>query len=161
MSKGVVQIYYGEGRGKSNAAIGSAIGAACEGREAIVIEFLKGKNEQNMEFLNRLEPEVKFFNFSRAGIFFDELDEENKQEEIMNIKNGFNYAKKVVSTSADALIVLDELLGLLDLHLVELSEVKELLESRGEDVTVVCTGRVLDEGIKALADEIYNIESHK
>ena len=79
----------------------------------------------------------------------------------MNIKNGFNYAKKVVSTSADALIVLDELLGLLDLHLVELSEVKELLESRGEDVTVVCTGRVLDEGIKALADEIYNIESHK
>ena len=64
MENGAVQIYYGEGHGKTNVAIGSAICAACEGKEAVIIQFLKGKNEQ--EFLSRLEPEVKFFNFSRA-----------------------------------------------------------------------------------------------
>ena len=94
MEKGAVRIYYGEGHGKTNVAIGSAICAACGGRTAIIIQFLKGKNEQ--EFLSRLEPEVKFFNFSRAGILFEQLDEDSRQEEIMNIKNGFNYAKKVV-----------------------------------------------------------------
>ena len=54
MENGAVQIYYGEGHGKTNVAIGSAICAACEGKEAVIIQFLKGKNEQ--EFLSRLEP---------------------------------------------------------------------------------------------------------
>ena len=49
--------------------------------------------------------------FTRAGILFEQLDEESKQEEIMNIKNGFNYAKKVISTGADMVVVLDEMLG--------------------------------------------------
>lgn len=120
MENGAVQIYYGEGHGKTNVAIGSAICAACEGKQAVVIQFLKGKKEP--EFLKKLEPEVKFFNFSRAGILFEQLDEESKQEEIMNIKNGFNYAKKVISTGADMVVVLDEMLGLLDLHLISKEE---------------------------------------
>ena len=45
MENGAVQIYYGEGHGKTNVAIGSAICAACEGKEAVIIQFLKGKNE--------------------------------------------------------------------------------------------------------------------
>ena len=89
MENGAVQIYYGEGHGKTNVAIGSAICAACDGKQAVVIQFLKGKKEP--EFLKKLEPEVKFFNFSRAGILFEQLDEESKQEEIMNIKNCLLY----------------------------------------------------------------------
>ena len=73
MGNGAVQIYYGEGHGKTNVAIGSAICAACDGKQAVVIQFLKGKKEP--EFLKKLEPEVKFFNFSRAGILFEQLDE--------------------------------------------------------------------------------------
>ncbi len=159
MENGAVQIYYGEGHGKTSVAIGSAISAACEGKQAVIIQFLKGKNEQ--EFLSRLEPEVKFFNFSRAGILFEQLDEDSRQEEIMNIKNGFNYAKKVVSTGAGTVVVLDEILGLLDLHLITADELAELLASKPEDVTVIMTGRVLDDSIRDLADEIYNIAPEK
>ena len=159
MENGAVQIYYGEGHGKTNVAIGSAISAACEGKEAIIIQFLKGKNEQ--EFLSRLEPEVKFFNFSRAGILFEQLDEDSRQEEIMNIKNGFNYARKVVSTGAGTVVILDEILGVLDLHLITRDELADLLASEPDDVTVIMTGRVLDDGIRDLADEIYSIEPEK
>ncbi len=127
--------------------------------QAEKIQFLKGKKEP--EFLKKLEPEVKFFNFSRAGILFEQLDEESKQEEIMNIKNGFNYAKKVISTGADMVVVLDEMLGLLDLHLISKEELSDMLASRPDDVTVIMTGRVLDDGIREMADEIYNIESEK
>ena len=143
MENGAVQIYYGEGHGKTNVAIGSAICAACEGKQAVVIQFLKGKKEP--EFLKKLEP----------------LDEESKQEEIMNIKNGFNYAKKVISTGADMVVVLDEMLGLLDLHLISKEELSDMLASRPDDVTVIMTGRVLDDGIREMADEIYNIASEK
>lgn len=158
MENGAVQIYYGEGHGKTNVAIGSAICAACEGKQAVVIQFLKGKRSRSFE---KLEPEVKFFNFSRAGILFEQLDEESKQEEIMNIKNGFNYAKKVISTGADMVVVLDEMLGLLDLHLISKEELSDMLASRPDDVTVIMTGRVLDDGIRKMADEIYNIASEK
>ena len=140
MENGAVQIYYGEGHGKTNVAIGSAICAACEGKQAVVIQFLKGKKEP--EFLKK-------------------LDEESKQEEIMNIKNGFNYAKKVISTGADMVVVLDEMLGLLDLHLISKEELSDMLASRPDDVTVIMTGRVLDDGIREMADEIYNIASEK
>lgn len=61
MENGAVQIYYGEGHGKTNVAIGSAICAACDGKQAVVIQFLKGKKEP--EFLKKLEPEVKFLIF--------------------------------------------------------------------------------------------------
>ena len=79
----------------------------------------------------------------------------------MNIKNGFNYAKKVVSTGAGSVVVLDELLGLMDLHLISRDDVAELLASKPDDVTVIITGRVLDDSVRELADEIYNIAQEK
>ena len=53
MENGAVQIYYGEGHGKTNVAIGSAICAACAGKQAVVIQFLKAKKEP--EYLKKLE----------------------------------------------------------------------------------------------------------
>ena len=100
MSKGVIQIYYGEGHGKSTAAIGNAIHVASEGKNVIIIQFLKGKDENELAFLNRLEPEIKVFRFAKSDECFDELPENVKQEEIMNLRNGFNYGKKVVTTEA-------------------------------------------------------------
>ena len=63
MENGAVQIYYGEGHGKTNVAIGSAICAACEGKQAVVIQFLKGKKEP--KFLKKLKTLVIFSIFFR------------------------------------------------------------------------------------------------
>ena len=151
MSEGVIKVYYGEGRGKTTAAIGNTIQAAIDGREAIIIQFLKGKNESKQEFFKRLEPEIKYFNFAKAEIPF----------EAMNMKNGFNYGKKVIATGACDLIVLDEVLGLVDQKVISLQDIREMFESKPDDVTVICTGRVLAEEIRELADEVYNITFEK
>ena len=63
MDKGTVHIYCGKGKGKTTAAIGQAIKAACEGRNVVIIEFLKAKEEDELGFLKRLEPEIKVFRF--------------------------------------------------------------------------------------------------
>ena len=115
MSAGKVQFYYGEGHGKSTAAMGLAIQAAIEGKEATIIQFLKGKIDVENTFMSRLEPEIKVFNFAKSEVCFDELDEEKRQEEIMNLRNGYNYSKKVIGTEMTDLVVLDEILGLLDI----------------------------------------------
>ena len=90
---GIVQIYSGEGHGKSSAALGKALQVACDGKDAVIITFLKGlKNE---EFLKRLEPEIRIFRFEKSEEEFSQLSPERQQEEVSNIKNGLNFAKKV------------------------------------------------------------------
>ena len=81
---GIVQIYSGEGHGKSSAALGKALQVACDGKDAVIITFLKGlKNE---EFLKRLEPEIRIFRFEKSEEEFSQLSPERQQEEVSNIK---------------------------------------------------------------------------
>ena len=161
MSSGVVQIYYGDGHGKSTAALGNAIHAASEGKNVIVIQFLKGKMEKELEFLQRLEPEIKFFRFSKSDEPFDELGEDEKNEESINLKNGFNYGKKVVSTGACDMIIFDEILGLLDHKVITLEDIRSMMECRPEEMDIIFTGRILQDGVREFADEIYNIAPEK
>lgn len=161
MDRGVVQIYYGEGHGKSTAAIGSAIYAAGRGRQIVVIEFLKEKSEACEAFFSRLEPEIKFFRFAKSDASFEELSETAKKEEIMNLRNGFHYGRKVASTGGCDLLILDEILGAVDEKVISVDEMRDLFENRSEDVSIICTGRVLHDGLRAYADEIYNIAPEK
>lgn len=161
MSSGVVQIYYGDGHGKSTAALGNAIHAASEGKNVIVIQFLKGKMEKELEFLQRLEPEIKFFRFSKSDAPFDELGEDEKKEESINLKNGFNYGKKVVSTGACNMIIFDEILGLLDHKVITIEDIRSMMECRPEEMDIIFTGRILQDGVREFADEIYNIAPEK
>lgn len=161
MGKGVVQIYYGDGHGKSTAALGNAIQAASKGKSVIAIQFLKSKQESELSFLTRLEPEIKFFRFAKSDFCFDELSEDAKQEEIINLKNGFNYGKKVIATGACDMVVLDEILGLLDHNVISVEDIAAMLESKPEEMTIIFTGRVLPEGLRNWADEIYNIAPEK
>ena len=153
MEKGVIQIYYGEGHGKSTAAIGNAIHLASEGKSVIVIQFLKEKNENELMFLNRLEPEIKVFRFAKSDECFEELPESARQEEVMNLRNGFNYGKKVVSTGACDMLILDEVLGIMDEKVISPEELRDLFAAKPEEMTLVCTGRVLDDSIREYADE--------
>ncbi len=160
MEKGLVYIYAGDGRGKSPAAIGRAVQAAVEGRQVVIIQFLKGKGLQDSEFLRRMEPEIKLFRFEKSDENFEELPEERKQEEIRNIKNGLNFAKKVLSTGECDLLILDEVLGLVEKGIVSVEELKAMLDCR-EDTSVILTGITLPDEICLLADEISKIETVK
>ena len=161
MNRGAIQIYYGEGHGKSTAAIGSAIRVASEGKSVMIIQFLKGKNESELTFLSRLEPEIKVFRFAKSDACFEELSDEEKQEESMNLRNGFNYGKKVVTTGACDMLILDEVLGIVDEKVISPQEICELFAAKPEEMTLVCTGRVLEQSIREAADEVYNIAPEK
>mgnify|MGYP003044145118 CR=1 FL=1 len=88
MERGIVHIYTGDGRGKSPAALGRAVQAAAAGEQVVIIQFLKGKGLEDTEFVRRLEPEIKLFRFEKSDEFYEELPEEKKAEEDMNIRNG-------------------------------------------------------------------------
>lgn len=157
MSKGIVRIYYGEGHGKSTAALGTAVREAAKGKTATVISFLREKNEDSEGVLKRLEPDLKFFRFEKANGSFDTLSDEEKEKEIMNLKSGYNYGKKVITTGACDLVVLDEVLELIEQNIVSEKEFLELAAAVPDDMVVICTGRNVPECIKECADELYQI----
>lgn len=132
--------------------------AAVAGRSVVIIQFLKGKGLEDSEFVRRMEPEIKLFRFEKSDENFEQLAPEKKDEEIMNIRNGMNYARKVLSTGECNLLVLDELLGLLEKNIITVEDVKNLLEQRG-DTDIILTGISLCDEVKALADEVSKIET--
>ena len=97
MGKRIVQVFYGPGKGKTSAAVGQCIRAASLGQSVIIIQFLKGKDAEEFNFLERLEPDIKLFRFEKSEESYDSLLPSQKKEEQQNILNGFNFAKKVRS----------------------------------------------------------------
>ena len=132
MKTGLIQIYCGDGRGKTTAAIGQAIRAASQGKTVTIIQFLKGRNEEELNFIKRLEPEIKLFRFEKSDEFYDQLTQTQQSEEVMNIRNGINFARKVVQTGGCEVLILDELLGLLDNKIITMEDIREIVEHKSD-----------------------------
>ena len=159
MREGKLQIYCGSGKGKTTAALGQAIKEASLGRSVFIVQFMKcRKADEEISFIQRLEPEIKLFRFQRREAAFEDLAPEEQQEEIMNMKNGLNFAKKVLATGECDVLILDEVLGIIDQNIITLEDVEKLLEAKEEDLNLVMTGKVFPEKLKPYVDAISRIE---
>ena len=119
MKKGKVHIIFGTGMGKTAMALGRGVSAAMHGRKVIMIQFLKGVlSHETADGLKQLEPAFKVFRFEKQNEYYENLSEEGKKEELCNIQNGYNFAKKVLCTGECDMLILDEFLGVLDQKLV-------------------------------------------
>ena len=161
MGSGRVQIYYGDGRGKSTAALGYALQTATAGKNVFLIHFLKGKMATESAFMQRLEPEIKIFHFEKSEGRYEELSEQEKTEENRNIKNGVNFARKVLLNDECSLLVLDELLGVIDHAVVTKEDVQALFDAKAEETQIIVTGRKLPDYLRDMADEIYQMQAEK
>ena len=161
MGKRIVQVFYGPGKGKTSAAVGQCIRAASLGQSVIIIQFLKGKDAEEFNFLERLEPDIKLFRFEKSEESYDLLLPSQQKEEKQNILNGFNFAKKVIDTGECDVLVLDEVLGLLDIGLIEVSDIINLIELRDDYTRLVLTGRNLPEELREYVNIISKLDLEK
>lgn len=159
MKKGMIYIYSGEGHGKSPAALGRALQTACRGEDVVIIRFLRGRGLADTAFVKRLEPEIKIFRFEKSEENFADLSQERKEDEIFNIKNGLNFAKKVMNTNECSLLILDEVLELLDNRIISIVELKNLLLCKPEEMDIIMTGATSNQEVCGLADEVTKIET--
>lgn len=162
MEKGTIRVIYGPGSGKTASAIGYGLVGVSQKKKVIIVQFLKGGlDEDTSEILKRMEPEMKMFRFERSRGLFEDLSEEQKQEELINLKNGFNFARKVMVTGECDMLVLDEALGLLDQNIISMEEFKGLLECRADEIDLILTGRVFPEELYQYADTISYVDDMK
>lgn len=157
MDKKKVQIYYGKGKGKTTAAVGQCVRAASMGKSVIMIQFLKGKDTEEFSFLLKLEPDIKLFRFEKAHEYYRDLKEEEKNEERKNILNGFNFARKVIETGECDVLVLDEILGLIDLGIVTVDDIIKLINLKDDYYKLLLTGQNLPDQLIPYVDRISEI----
>lgn len=161
MNEKIVQVYYGDGKGKTTAAIGQCIRAAGLGHSVIIIQFLKGRDIEEYSFLNKLEPQIKLFRFDKAKEVFDNLSEEEQNEEKKNLINGMNFARKVLETGECDTLVLDEVLGLLEYGIISIEDIIKLIQLRDDYYQLVLTGNHLPDELVPYVDSISRIEKIK
>ena len=162
MKNGTVQVICGPGRGKTSTAIGRAVSAIAAHENVIMIQFLKGSQDEEMkDILARLEPELKIFRFEKSTAFFETLSEEGKQEEKRNICNGVNFAKKVMATGECDLLILDEILGIVDQKIITVETLASALNSRESEMSVILTGKAFPAELETYVDSISEIREVK
>ncbi len=159
MEKSTIRAYYGTGAGKSSAALGYALRSASEGRLVYIIQFMKA--EMNEEYLKKLEPEVKLFRFERTKDSFRDLPADKRDEEIQNMKNGLNFARKAISTGECDMLILDEVLGLIDEGIITDGELASVLSPTVLHTDIILTGTFITPAIAEKADYVYRITEEK
>ena len=149
-SKGQLHIYDGEGKGKSQAALGvvlRTIGLGiCEKRQSrvLLLRFLKGPErsydeDSAIEALQRGFPHLIDHVRTGRSEFFN-ADQVTKSD-ISEAERGWNIAKGAIASSLYSVVVLDELNPVLDLGMLDVKEVVNSLQNRPEDLEIIITGR--------------------
>ena len=90
MEKEFTEVYCGGGKGKTTLAIGQCLRASAQGKSVIIIQFLKGRERRELDFLEELDNlDIKIFRFEKHDEGYEELNEKEKAEEKTNILNAF------------------------------------------------------------------------
>jgi len=158
MEKGLVQIYTGDGKGKTTAAFGLGLRAWGRKKTVLVIQFMKGGPPSGEALaVGDLQGFVVF----RTGSdrFVDKANPTTKDR--LEAMRGIQRAKDAFQEKQWDLVVLDEVLVAVSFGLIEERVLLQLLESKPEGMELVLTGRYGTESILARADLVTEMRCIK
>jgi cob(I)alamin adenosyltransferase len=149
-AKGLVQIFTGDGKGKTTAALGTVLRAAGHGLKISVIFFIKGHSSQGEYKTLAALPNVKVTAFGLRR-FIDENETINPKEKAQ-AKAALAAAHADITGGKYDLVVLDEINCACFFGLIELDEVFQLIKDKPPHVELILTGRNADTKLIEAAD---------
>ena len=158
MKRGEVEVICGTGIARTALAIGRGVAALTRQKNVIMIQFLRGSHQEGLDVLKCMEPRFKVFRFEKADTYFEVLSEEEKREELLNIRNGFNFARKVIATGECNLLILDGVLGVVERNIVGMEDFEKLINGKADDMELILTGRSFPEQLRSYVDVISTID---
>jgi len=158
MSYGKLQIYTGNGKGKTTAAIGLSIRAAGRGAKVYFVQFLKNQKTGEQKTL----PLIKNIVFKRFG--FKEFIINNKilKQHIQTTEKAIKYIDKILIKEKIDLLVLDELNIILYYNLITIDKVKEIINiCKEKNIEIIITGRKPNKQLIKIADLVTEMKEIK
>ncbi len=136
---GCVQVYTGNGKGKTTAALGLAFRAAGRGYRTYFAQFLKAQPTGEIEAAKKLAPLITIEQFGREG--FITVKEGLDDEDISRAEAGLARAREVLLSGDYRVVVLDEINTAVHFKILPEEDVLALIDRRPAEVELVLTGR--------------------
>jgi cob(I)alamin adenosyltransferase len=156
LEKGYIQVYTGNGKGKTTAAFGLVLRTICAGNKAFIGQFMKGQSYSELKAMDYL-PGLKIEQFGDVSFLKGKPSEKDHE----NAKKGLARMKEVVESGEYDVVVFDEINTTLFFGLVTEAEVLEVLELKKEGMEIILTGRYAPESIMNKADLVTEMKEIK
>jgi cob(I)alamin adenosyltransferase len=156
---GYVQVYTGNGKGKTTAALGLAFRAAGRGFKTYIAQFLKGRPTGEVEAAKKLAPLIRIEPFGRKG--FLTVKDGPEDEDITRAGAGLKRALEAMLSGDYRIVVLDEVNTAVHFKVLPEQDVLDFLDRRPAGVEVVLTGRYAPESFIVRADLVTEMKAVK
>jgi len=155
--RGFLQVYTGDGKGKTTAALGLALRAAGAGLKVFIGQFAKGAEYSEIKTLRKLAPEITLKQFGRRCF----INEKPEAEDIRLARNGLHEIETAIQSGTFDLVILDEANIAVYYNLFSVDELLDVVQNRPEKVEIVITGRKAEARLIAAADLVTEMKEIK
>jgi cob(I)alamin adenosyltransferase len=155
--KGYIQVYTGNGKGKTTAAFGLALRAAGAGKKVYFAQFVKGKIYSEIKAVRQYLTAVTIKQFGR-GCF---IVKEPASEDIQAARVGLDEVAGIITSGKYNLVVLDEATIAIYYGLFSVSELTGVLQKKPEETEIIITGRYAPDELINMADLVTEMKEVK
>lgn len=140
---GYIQVYTGNGKGKTTASLGLAMRALGRGWKVLIVMFTKGGNDYGelVSFSNLCSDYKDNVKIIQAGLDRIVYSTNVSEDDKMQVQKGWKIAKEAIQLDKYQLIILDEANIALDLGLISLNDMINTLKNKPDKTEIVLTGR--------------------
>jgi len=157
----MLEVYTGDGKGKTTAALGTVLRAVGYGHRCLIVQFIKGSwTYGELKSIKRLEPEVEFHRMGKGfvGIVDDKLPREEHEKAA---QDAVAFAREKLISGEYRLVLLDEIFVAVGLRLIGTQDVLDLLDVRPQKTTLILTGRGAPPEVIERADTVTEMREIK
>ncbi|MBW1738553.1 MAG: cob(I)yrinic acid a,c-diamide adenosyltransferase [Deltaproteobacteria bacterium] len=155
--KGYVQVYTGDGKGKTTAAFGLALRAAGAGLKVFIGQFLKGQHYSELDSIARFSDVITLKQLGSDCL----IRKHPEPEDVRAARDGLETVKEVLASGEYSVVILDEANVAVHYGLFPVEELLELIDSKTEDVELIITGRYAHNKILRKADLVTEMKNIK
>jgi cob(I)alamin adenosyltransferase len=157
--KGYIQIYTGNGKGKTTAALGVALRAAGHGINTYIAQFLKGQKYGELDSIRKFVPLITIEQFGRDA--FIHIKAETQEQDIEKARQGLAACFEAMLSGKYQIIILDEINVALHFDLLEEKEIHRFLDQKPPQVEIILTGRYAPQSLVDRADLVTEMKEIK
>lgn len=150
LDRGLVQVYTGNGKGKTTAAMGLAARAVGQGFRVCFLQFLK--DEASGEATSARKLGIRLIKFPGTFCFGRSLSREEKSKLKEQMQEAFSRTEKIVRSGQYDLVILDEINFVLHKRLIKVKDILRLMKNKPSHVELVLTGRYAPQSLIRAAD---------
>ncbi len=150
LEKGYVQIYTGNCKGKTTAALGLAFRAMGSGLRTFIGQFMKGQHYGELDAAARVTPFITIEQYGRKDLVH--VKAPPLPEDVRMAQDGLTCARRAMFSGDYDIVVFDEILTAHWFHLISVEDILELVRTKPDNVEIVFTGRYAPQEIIDVAD---------